>query len=292
MRIKFMLVSAAVALFTLGALAEAASFHTAKTFSPKPGGTLKVEASFQDVKVELVPGTAVEVTVDLKVSTWPQGSKEAIQAYEPVFEEKGDTILVRSKSGFGLTVGYSNASGLIAVRMPPGMNLDLHTGSGDVAVWGGLAGKDLTCGTGSGDVKIRLTAPAGTASIHTGSGDIQFAGGASSFEGEAGSGDITAEGLSGPATFRSGSGDVNAAWAGIAPGAKVKAHAGSGDIRLAFPAATMIAGSLDTGSGDMHVDFPGTRVNHGRRWTFAGGSGAVDVSAETGSGDLAVTTSK
>jgi len=290
----------------LGAAAETATYHGTKTLNPKPGGTLQVEGSFQDISVTLAAGTSVEVTVDMKLSAWPQDSKEALKAYEPTYSDEGNTLLVRCRSQHTFTVGFLNSSGSIAIRMPPGMNLDLHTGSGDITVKGDLGSNDLACNTGSGDVRVegglrafsaetgsgdvtaKLTAPAASAKIHTGSGDVNFSGGCARFDASAGSGNITAGGLAGPATFKTGSGDIEALWARLAEGTSVKAESGSGKIHLGLPANAALSGELDTGSGDIRSDYPGTSSQKGRHWSFAGGPGASRISVETGSGDIHV----
>jgi len=290
----------------LGAAAEQATYHGTKTLAPKPGGTLKVEGSFQDISVTLATGTSVEVTVDMKVSSWPGDSKEAIKAYEPTYSEEGSTLLVRCRPEHSFSIGFLNSSGSIAIRMPAGMNLDLHTGSGDIEVKGDLGAKDLACDTGSGDVRVdgslgalsaetgsgdvaaKLSAPAIKAKIHTGSGDVSFTGGAAQFDASTGSGNITAVGLTGLGTFEAGSGDIDARWAQLAQGASVKAESGSGNIHLGLPANATLSGELDTGSGDIRSDYPGTSSQKGRHWSFSGGSGAARLSVETGSGDIRV----
>lgn len=306
MRVHRTLLAGLFLAAALGAAGETATFHGTKTLAPKQGGTLKVEGSFQDISVTLAPGTSVEVTVDMKLSAWPQDSKEALKAYEPVYSEEGNTLLIRCRSQHQLSVGFLNSSGTIAIRMPPGMNLDLHTGSGDLEVRGDLGSYDLvgdtgsgdvrmegglrtlSAETGSGDVKAKLTAPATSAKIHTGSGDVNFSGGCARFEASAGSGNITADGLVGPGTFETGSGDIEALWTRLADGTAVKAESGSGRIHLGLPADATLSGDLDTGSGDIRSDFPGKSSQKGRHWSFLGGPGASRFSVETGSGDIHV----
>lgn len=290
----------------LGAAAEPATYHGTKTLSPKQGGTLKVEGSFQDISVTLAEGTSVEVTVDMTLSAWPQDSKEALRAYEPVYSEEGSNLLVRCRSQRKLGAGFLNCSGSIAIRMPQGMNLDLDTGSGDIAVKGDFGDRDLACETGSGDVrvegglralsaetgsgdvKVTLTAPATSAQIDTGSGDVHFSGGCVRIDASAGSGNITAGGLLGPGRFETGSGDIEATWARLADGTDVRAESGSGRIHLGLPANANLSGDLDTGSGDIRSDYPGTSSQKGRHWSFSGGTGASRLSVETGSGDIQV----
>lgn len=306
MRTRMTLLAGLFLAAAVAAAAEPATYHGTKTLTPKPGGTLNVEGSFHDISVVLASGTSVEVTVDMKISSWPGDSKEALKAYEPTYSEEGNTILVRSRSKAGLSVGTFNSSGSIAVRMPAGMNLDLHTGSGDIEVKGDLGGKDLACDTGSGDVKVegslgalsaetgsgdvaaKLSAPAIKAKIRTGSGDVSFAGGAAQFDAGTGSGSITAAGLTGPGTFEAGSGDIDARWVQLPQGASVKAESGSGTVHLGLPANATLSGDLDTGSGDIRSDYPGTSSQKGRHWSFSGGAGACHLSVETGSGDILV----
>jgi DUF4097 and DUF4098 domain-containing protein YvlB len=290
----------------LGAAAETATYHGTKTLHPKQGGTLKVEGSFQDISVTLAEGTSVEVTVDMTLSAWPQDSKEALRAYEPVYSEEGNNLLVRCRSQRKFGAGFLNCSGSIAIRMPQGMNLDLDTGSGDITVKGDFGDKDLACETGSGDVrvegglralsaetgsgdvKVTLTAPATSAKIHTGSGDVDFSGGCARIDASAGSGNITAGGLLGPGEFETGLGDIEAIWARLADGADVRAESGSGRIHLGLPANANLSGDLDTGSGDIRSDYPGRSSQKGRHWSFLGGTGASRLSVETGSGDIHV----
>lgn len=151
----------------VAAAAEPATYHGTKTLTPKPGGTLHVEGAFHDITVVLAPGTSVEVTVDMKISSWPGDSKEALKAYEPTYSEEGNTILIRSRSKASFSMGTFNSSGSIAIRMPPGMNLDLHTGSGDIrSDYPGTSsqkGRHWSFSGGAGSCRL---------SVETGSGDI------------------------------------------------------------------------------------------------------------------------
>lgn len=306
MRTRMTLLAGLFLAAAVAAAAGPATYHGTKTLTPKPGGTLDVEGAFHDITVVLAAGTSVEVTVDMKISSWPGDSKEAIKAYEPTYSEEGNTILIRSRSKASFSVGTVSSSGSIAIRMPPGMNLDLHTGSGDIEVKGDLGGKGLACETGSGDVRVegslgalsaetgsgdvtvQLSAPAVQAKIHTGSGDVRLTGGAAQMDASTGSGSITAAGLTGPGTFEAGSGDIEAHWTQLGQGASVQAESGSGKIHLGLPANATLSGDIETGSGDIRSDYPGTSSQKGRHWSFSGGPGACRLSVETGSGDILV----
>ncbi|MGA9750727.1 MAG: hypothetical protein WBS54_02960 [Acidobacteriota bacterium] len=67
--------------------------------------------------------------------------------------KEGNTVLVRSRASHR-TIGYRNCRGTIALKVPPGMALDLHSGSGDCRIAGETAGMAATCDTGSGDITI------------------------------------------------------------------------------------------------------------------------------------------
>ena len=50
----------------------------------------------------------------------------------------------------------------------------------------------------------------------------------------------------------------------------------------------MIGGRISTGSGDVNTDFPATiRADH-HTYTLVGGTGAVQVNLDAGSGDVAL----
>lgn len=311
-------------LASLPALAEAATYHTQKTFPGKAGGAVKVEAAFQDVQVKFVSGQTVTVTVDLKISRWPQNAKDYLNQLKPVFNQDGDTLVIRSKAKSGFSFGWSQAKGTIAVQMPRGMDLQIATGSGDCMIKGDNAGRSISCRTGSGD--IHFHGATGRFKVNTGSGDVSFESGAKAdqvkigtgsgdvrLRGEAadlavttGSGDVTAEGATGTTKVRTGSGDlqlrnfagsldvatgsgnVTAAWASAPSAAVVRASTGSGDVILAFPASTAVSGALETSSGGIHSSFPGTSGRDGREWTFSGKHGGAHLDIRTSSGDITI----
>lgn len=169
------------------------------------------------------------------------------------------------------------------------VDLSADTGSGGVSVEGTLA--TLKADTGSGDVRVRLDKPALSVHLDTGSGDVELLGGAADLYADTGSGGVRAEGLEGKATLSTGSGGVKARWTKLPAGATVRVEASSGDVNLAFPAQSAPGGTIDTSSGSIRCDFPGTRSERGDHLTLAGGTGAADLKVTTGSGDVAVTKS-
>jgi DUF4097 and DUF4098 domain-containing protein YvlB len=285
--------------------AEALKSHHTKSLAPRPGGTLKVDAAFHDVAVTLSPGaTAVDVVVDVEVSLWPGDAKAALEQLKPVFEETAAGITVRSRTKDKWTFGVSRCSGKIAVTMPPGMALNLDTGSGEVRVTGDTGGKPIACDTGSGGVSIhgraselkvdtgsggvtvRLDGPCGDVSLDTGSGGIEFQGAASTFSANTGSGGVRAMGLMGSAKFDTGSGEVEAIWQALPDGAKVVADTGSGGVEFTFPAGASPSGKLETSSGGVQSDFPTACDRRFKDCTLAGKPGGATVVVSAGSGGI------
>jgi DUF4097 and DUF4098 domain-containing protein YvlB len=307
MKKRAVLATLTACLLALSTLAGTATLRKEHRFVPKPGGTLKVEASFHDVTVTVKEGAAeVNVAVEAELTAWPADAEDALSAYAPIFQESGDTLLVRCRPKTSVRVGFFNGSGSVTVILPPGMDLNLDTGSGEITLKGENPERDLTCDTGSGDIRIegscrnltadtgsgrvsaRLSGPVLRVSIDTGSGDVDFRGEAAEFRGDTGSGSIRAEGLAGRAAFDTGSGDVEAVWA-KAPGAvRVVADTGSGDVFLTFPKEARLGGEIETSSGRIRCDYPGTLEERGRAFDLAGGAGSANLRVDTGSGDVRV----
>ncbi len=310
MRLRNVLAVGFLLVAPLAAAADTLTSHFDKSFPAKPGGTLKVEASFQDVTVTIAPGDAVRIVEDMKISTWPAEAKKYLDAYAPVVTDEGNTLLVKSKANSFLMVGFISSEGTILITMPPGMNIALDTGSGDCKVTGDASSmavsfdtgsgdvvfdgtaKELRAYTGSGDVSARVSGPIQKASFDTGSGDVDFSGAAAAFSADTGSGEVKAEGLAGAAKFDTGSGDVAATWSNLLEGAKLSADTGSGSVKFHIPAGVTLGGALDTSSGDVSCDFPARASKRGTHWTLAGGTGASELKVDTGSGDITIISAK
>ena len=349
MRFGRWLLTVATLALPLAALSTEPALHREKSFPAKPGGTVRVEAGFQDVLVTVRPGATVDVTVDVKVSGWGSSDESFIKSCEPEYSDSGDTILIRCKPSFNVTFGWRTTQAKIDVKMPAGMSIDASSGSGDCSVKGDTGGfpvslhagsgdvvlegacRTLKADTGSGNVKATLAKDTDSADLHTGSGDIQVSGPVRDLAAETGSGDvcldlkggkakvslrsgsgdlslkggagdltaksasggITAEGLTGTALMKTNSGDILARWVEAPRGEKVSVRSSSGGVRLTFPAGTSLSGMLDTSSGDLQCEFPGTlKGRHQRTFVLAGPQGSADLAVETSSGDIQVVATK
>lgn len=144
----------AAAVMSLAFLASEPSLHREKSFPAKPGGTVRVEAGFQDVLVTVRPGATVDVTVDVKISGWGGSEEDFLKSCEPQFSETGDTIQVKCQSSFHFTFGWRTTEAKIVVKMPPGMSVDASSGSGDCSLKGDTGGYVVVFHSGSGDALL------------------------------------------------------------------------------------------------------------------------------------------
>jgi len=254
-----------IAVLPIALVAETLTSHAQKSFPAAPGATVRVEASWQDVKVTVRPGGTVDVTVDMKVTASADNAKKMLDACAPRFKESGGDITVTTRPEESLSLfsffGTTRSEGTVAVAVPPGVSLDLRCGSGDMEVHGGLAGG-----------KVRLT---------TGSGDQLLEGAASAVEADAGSGKVTLK--LGPSaasvvTVRTGSGDQ------VLEGGMrtLRASAGSGEVTVR-PGPPAESVEVTTGSGDIHLSGGAAR--------FEAHTGSGSVEAEDLSGDARIHTS-
>ena len=139
------------------------------------------------------------------------------------------------------------------LRVPAGVPVRVHTGSGDVSA-SGLTGP-VTLDAGSGDVSVSRLA--GPVSLRTGSGDVTASA-------------ITAT----RAAAATGSGDVSLTF--VAAPTSVTTTTGSGDVTLVVPRGTAYRVSTRSGAGDSTVSVDED--------SHAPGS----LTARTGAGDITI----
>ena len=103
---------------------------------------------------------------------------------------------------------------------------------------------------------------------------------------DASSGSVHLFDLLGPADIDTSSGSVELAWAAIGPGADVDVGASSGSVRLTFPVGTEFTGSVQTSSGGIRTDFPGTTNDRRNHLELEGGPDSVRLDVNTSSGGV------
>ena len=211
----------------------------------------------------------------------PQDRIDRIISNPPIVQN-GNSVRVGETSDHDL---FQNISIDYDVTAPASVALNLHSGSGDVTIE--HLGRYLSASSGSGD--IRAHGINGPSELGTGSGDIELdATGAGDVKAKTGSGTIKIHGFNGALTARSGSGDIQAE--GHLTGA-ANLGSGSGSIRLHLTPDAHFNLEASTGSGDIHVNFPGApqQDDHSRHHLTApinGGGPALEV--RTGSGDVEI----
>lgn len=297
-------IAATAALLPITAEAASESLHREHVFSVSSDQQVVVDVSFHEVEITARPGDTVQVTVDIEVSGSSGRAASLIRDLEPVFEQEGGRILIRSSRTGGATWGWGRVRGKVVIAMPPDLDLTVDSSSGETVLVGDFgratvtvdvssgstqlrgAADHVAVDASSGSVRLELGRPAETVEVDTSSGSVRLTGGTHSAAISTSSGSIEADGLLGSATFDASSGSITAAWASLGPEAHVTADASSGGVRLTFPAGTVLDGRVDTSSGNIRSDFPGDVSQRGSRLELAGGPDAVRLQVDTSSGGV------
>ncbi len=284
--------------------ADSESIHREHSFEARPGATVLVDVSFHNVEVEARPGSTVDVVVDIEASGSTSKVKQALDQLEPVFLDKGDTLVIRSVHKKISWTGSPRVRGQVTVGMPPGMNLTIDSSSGGCQVRGDFgdsrlafdlssgrvevngAAREIAADSSSGSTEIELTRPADRISVDASSGGVKIDGGAHDLRVDVSSGGVHASGLLGNAVVDSSSGRVDLAWSAIPANAKISVDSSSGGVTLQFPTGTTLDGTVDTSSGGISSDFPGQSTDRGRKFELEGGPGAASVRIDTSSGGV------
>ncbi len=293
------------ALILSAAVAQAQiELHQEHTFAARPGQTVSIDVSFHRVEINIQPGATVHAVVDLSTSGSGGKAERIIEELRPVFQEKGDTIIIRSTRKGGWSWSGGKLKGSVTVTMPPDLDLRVDSSSGSILIDGDLGDGETDCDASSGSVTVRgamrrlnvdtssgstrveLTRPLESFTADASSGSVRLSGGAHTVSVDTSSGSITLADLLGDADLDASSGSITARWDSIPPGASIQAEASSGSVTLELPRGTEISGRASTGSGGIRSDFPGTFEK--RSATFSGGSGAVEVWVSTSSGSVKV----
>jgi DUF4097 and DUF4098 domain-containing protein YvlB len=303
MRVRFAITALAVCLLIAGSAAAEIEIHKEHRFDARPGSTVVVDVSFHNVEVTARPGSAVDVTVDITVKGNGSSAKSVANDLTPVFEEKGDKLIIRSTRKKGWNWKQAKAKGKVIVEMPPGMNLTVDSSSGSARITGdfddGVVRFDASSGsltvegamgelhsdTSSGSVRATTSRPLDAFTADASSGSVHLSGGARIAKADTSSGSITVSGLLGEGKFDSSSGSIKAQWDAIPPGTSVRAGASSGSVTLTFPSGTSVSGSLEVSSGGLHSDFPAL-VRGKDKLELEGGANAIEVAVNTSSGSI------
>lgn len=172
----------------------------------------------------------------------------------------------------------------IELRVPRELNLDVHTGDGNVSAQS-VAGR-IRIDTGDGHVNA--SALKGEVSMHSGDGHITASGVDGSLMVDTGDGHITVDGRFDTLNLKTGDGNIEAR---VMTGSKVangwRLHSGDGRINLSLPSD--LSADLDAHTGDGHItlDIPisvsGSLSRNSIHGKLNGGGGSVAISSGDGS---------
>ncbi|MEO1050027.1 MAG: DUF4097 family beta strand repeat-containing protein [Bacteroidota bacterium] len=186
-------------------------------------------------------GKTVKVTVS---HTYKKG-------YNPIFEKSGSRLTLKEDFGSGSHSGTSNWT----LEVPDGINLKFKTGSGDLSIEG--LDIEVNAYLGSGDILLRDLQ--GDVKARTGSGDIEGYDLEAEIDFDSGSGDVEIENSAGLFKVNVGSGDLDINDVNITESSSF--ISGSGDIKVKLSNELNQSISVNSGSGNVTLDFNGTPIS-------------------------------
>ncbi len=185
--------------------------------------------------------------------------------YEPRIRKTGETVRIEEEFNQRNNRGRANWT----LHVPVGMHIRFESGAGSLVAERVAA--DLEARVGSGSYTLRNVT--GDADLSTGSGSLTIADFEGEVEFEAGSGSVRGENLVGEADFSTGSGSIriNGFTGGLeatsgsgairVEGLDVtegtELRTGSGNVRVALAAAPQDDLRMESGSGDVVLDYNG-----------------------------------
>ncbi len=287
--------------------ATPAVFSETHTFPAAPGKLVRLDTRSLDVEVHVTQQDAITVAVTLDArSSSSAAARRWVEHNTPSYDDSAASLDVHVPSQHhGLfLVGFLRTVGKITVGLPPTCRLEVNTSSGDVRLDGGapLSGtvrvgsssgdvtvhggaKELSVTTTSGDVRVDAEGLT-LAQVETSSGDVQLLKGADRALVDTSSGEVRLDELRGELSAHTSSGDVRAAWRSLPGAGSVKVRTSSGDVTLRLPGQVTPSGTLDSSSGSIVSDFPGSWTRRQRTFAFDAAHGGVDVEVTTSSGDI------
>jgi DUF4097 and DUF4098 domain-containing protein YvlB len=276
------LAGAALAAMILGAAAAAAARadEWSKSYPIQGRASLRIGTDDGDVTVT----AADQKSIDARVVT------------ERYKIGPSDVRIEESQSGDSVTLnvhlphmnwnmwGGHHRSVRVEVRVPRELDLDIHTGDGNVSA-DHVAGK-IRIDTGDGNVNA--DALKGDLSMHSGDGHITGMHLEGTLDINTGDGHITVDGRFDSLNLKTGDGNIEAHVAG---GSKVtnnwRLHSGDGHINVWLPGD--LSADLDAHTGDGHItlDFPvsvsGSLSKNSIHGKLNGGGGSIAISSGDGS---------
>lgn len=228
------------------------------------------------------------------IGTKRASSQRNLDRIEVEMSERESGLVIRTRK----PASFGSAWVEWEITAPVGTRLDLNVGSGRVEVRGLDGGVTLDTGSGS----LTLVDLGGELDAHTGSGSIDIDGVTGNVRADTGSGGIDIQNVTGEIDAHTGSGGIqvrggmdlvrlDTGSGGIVyegtPTGDCRFTTGSGGITLRLPADLNMVVDLETGSGDIDLDFDvaGSVTKRDVEGTIGSG-GRGEIYARTGSGNI------
>ncbi|MFF3976873.1 DUF4097 domain-containing protein [Streptomyces sp. NPDC001828] len=224
--------------------------QTASYTGPDNGRAHTVKAVEVDAgvaQITITSGPADHVTTNGTL-TWSMKRPKVEQTWD------GDTLKVKTRCAGFVDQYLQNCQVDLALAVPAGISLKVHSGSGDIKVRDLTGPVDLRGGSGG----IKLYALKGPVKASVGSGELQAA--------QLASPDVSLD---------TGSGAVSADFA--APPQHVKARAGSGSVDVTVPQGAHYRVTGSSGSGGRTIQSDLLDNTSDRVIDVSSGSGSVTV---------------
>ena len=259
--------------------------YFAQTFDVGTTAMIDVNVSDADVRVDSHSGDGVEVRVMIR-SGDPDDGRDYFEAMGFEASASGNRVTVEARDpqmGRDWWRGGREAGATVWISAPEGVDLDVHTSDGDIALGdfdgdvsvrtsdgdvmaGRLSGRRVTIQSSDGDLNVERIA-GGNAELRTSDGDVEVVLAGGSLEAQSGDGDLTVE---------------------LDAESEVRLRTGDGDIALYIPAdfgAELLLQGEDLDI-DRDVRIHG-RISEGRiEGTLNGGGPTVE--ARTGDGTISI----
>lgn len=321
MRTKF-LVFILTGLIFAGALLVCSSIKTAgapeeaeittnelkisKSFKVSPGAKLIVKSNVADIFVQ-----SHEVTDEIKVNFYAQGSTRRLKEFEVTFEEeeKSLTVIVKREKkfkGFKLYdfFNFWGWSGIkeayLMIYAPENLDADIKASGGDIKLEKftgrfnlSSSGGDIQIDNVEGEIyasssggDLRLRNSSGDCELKTSGGDIIISIFKGRIEAKSSGGDITISKLTGSVEASTSGGDIKIDFVNSVGTTKLSSS--GGDIKIFAPPNLQAYVNLKTSGGDIQIDFP-IKIDIKTHHELKGKIGELETStiiASTSGGDI------
>jgi DUF4097 and DUF4098 domain-containing protein YvlB len=271
----------AEALFAFAVAApQARADEWSKTYAISGRADLHVGTDDGDVSII----SADQKQIDAHVTT--EGYKIAPSEVRIEESQSGDHVTINVKlPHFNWSFwGGRHHSLRLEVRVPRELDLDVHTGDGNVSAQA-LAGR-IQIDTGDGNVNANVLK--GDLKMHSGDGHITGSGLDGSLMVNTGDGHITVDGRFDALDLKTGDGNIEArAMNGSKVASSWRLHSGDGRINLSLPADFNADLDARTGDGHITLDVPisvsGSLSRSSIHGKLNGGGGAISITSGDGS---------